>query len=110
MIPTRLLPLTVTWQQPAATTDEYGNTIVDFSDPTETAIRAWLQDSTTVEQRDGRDTVRTTRLLITNELGITAHDRVIVDGRIFEVDGEPSTVDTPAGPHHLEARLLTVEG
>lgn len=40
---------------------------------------------------------------------ITGRDLVTVDGRKFEVDGEPDVLRTPRGAHHIEAFLHSVE-
>lgn len=40
---------------------------------------------------------------------ITGRDLVVVDGRKFEVEGEPNVLRAPQGPHHVEAFLSSVE-
>lgn len=110
MIPARLLPLTVTWQQPTTTTDGYGNTVDDWTTPTSEDIAAYIEQRTTTENRDGRDVTVTRLLFITNELGVRATHRIIWDGRTYEIDGDCAVFHTPAGPHHSEATLLIVEG
>lgn len=110
MIPARLLPIAVTWVQPAATEDAYGNPMPDWGeDATRNDLQAWIEQQDTREVRDGRDQLVSTWLFITNELGVGGQDRIEWADRTFEVDGEPAVMHTPAGPHHLEARLLLVE-
>ena len=112
MIPDRLLPLTAALIRPALGSDRYGNTTVDYTGAaTRTPIRAWIEQTSASEPlADGRDPAMTGWLLITNHLDIAARDRIEHDGRVLEVDGLPAPVHTPAGVHHLEARLKSVEG
>ena len=112
MIPDRLLPLVVMLVRPATATDRYGNTTLDYGDAAaRTPIRAWTEQAGATEPlSDGRDPAVTAWLLITNHLGIAARDRIEHDGHLLEVDGVPASVYTPAGVHHLEARLKSVEG
>ena len=112
MIPERLLPLTVNLIRPAKNSDRYGNTTYDYTGAaTRTPIRAWIEQAGAREPlSDGRDPAVTGWLLITNHLGIAARDRIEHDGRVLEVDGMPAPVHTPAGVHHLEAHLTSVEG
>ena len=112
MIPERLLPLTVTVVRPALGQDRYGNTTPDYGPAAaRTPIRAWIQQAGATEPlADGRDPAVSSWLLITNHLDIAARDRIEHDGHLLEVDGLPAPVHTPAGVHHLEARLKSVEG
>lgn len=110
MLPPYVVPDEATWLEPATATDDYGNEVPDWDGATENTIRVWIEEASTTEQRDGRDTITSRWLLLTNELGITAHARIVHNDRTFEIDGEPSILRTPSGPHHLEATLLLVEG
>lgn len=111
MIPEGLLPLTVTWQQPGQGSDDYGDTIPDWAGPTETVLRAMVEQRTATEPPgDGRDATVTGLVMFTNELGVSADDRIVWDGTTYEVDGDPWVVQSPAGPHHIEAQLKLVEG
>ena len=40
---------------------------------------------------------------------ISGHAFVTVDDRRYSVDGEPAILQTPRGPHHIEARLLGID-
>lgn len=112
MIPARLLPLTVTKVRPAATTDRYGNTVYDYgAAATRTTIAAWIdQASASEETPDGRDAIAGGWKLITNDTDIDANDRIEWDSVVYELDGPSWPVHTPAGLHHIEARLRRVEG
>ena len=112
MIPDRLLPLVVTLVRPVSSSDRYGNTALDYGPAAaRTPIRAWLEQAGAREPlSDGRDPAVSGWLLITNHLDVAARDRIEHEGRVFEVDGVPAPVHTPAGVHHLEAHLTSVEG
>lgn len=112
MIPQHLLPLTVTWQQPGVDEDEYGNLLADWSDAarTDNDIAAYIEQRATTELVDGRDVTVTRLLFVTNELGVQATHRIVWEGTPYEVDGDAFVFQTPAGPHHLEASLLLVDG
>lgn len=108
MLPPYVVSDAATWTEPGTTTDEYGNTVPGWGAGTE--IRVWIEEAATGEQRDGRDTITSRWLMLTNELGITARARITYQDRTFEIDGAPSILQTTSGPHHLEATLLLVEG
>lgn len=48
-------------------------------------------------------------LFLPSTADITGRDLVTVEGRKFEVDGEPTVLRTPRGPHHIEAFLHSSE-
>jgi len=109
MIPDRLLPLEVVWQQPGTTTDEYNNQVLDWTSPTSNTIRAYIEQQSTNEIVDGRDLTSTRLLFVTNELGVESTHRIVWDGVVYAVDGDAFVYQTPNGPHHLEASLLLVD-
>lgn len=112
MIADHLLPLRVTWQQPGETIDEYNNIVADWSDAARTdhdELPCYIEQRSTTELVNGRDTTVTKLLFITNELGLTASDRIVWGDNIYEIDGDPAVYYTPAGAHHLEATLLIVD-
>jgi hypothetical protein len=112
MIPERLLPITVTKIRPAQTTDRYGNTVYDYvAAATRTPMKAWIDQSGASEDTpDGRDVIDGSWKLITNDTDVDAADRIEWAGAVYELDGPAWPVYTPAGLHHLEARLQRVEG
>ncbi|MFD9949688.1 hypothetical protein ACFWYW_55620 [Nonomuraea sp. NPDC059023] len=111
MIPDRLLPLLLTQVRPAQGTDRYGNPEYDYGAATRTAFKAWIdQSSASEETPDGRNEIVGAWKLITNRSGIDANDRIEWDGTVYELDGPPWPVHTPAGIHHYEAKLRRVEG
>jgi hypothetical protein len=112
VIPARLLPLTVTKVRPASTTDRYGNTVYDYgAAATRTSVAAWIdQASASEETPNGRDVMVGDWKLITNDTDVDAADRIEWDSVAYELDGPAWPVHTPAGLHHIEARLRRVEG
>lgn len=110
MIPARLLPETVTWLRPIVTADRYGNTAYDWSTPVASDLQARIDQTGAddVNSQTGTAAVGQWRLL-TNELGVDTRHRIVRDDVTFEIDGPPSIVFTPAGPHHLEAKLMAVQ-
>lgn len=112
MIPDRLLPLTVVKVRPAQTTDRYDDTVYDYgAAATRTAIKAWIdQASASEETPNGRDVITGGWKLITNHTGLDALDRIEWDAGVYELDGPAWPVHTPAGLHHMEAKLARVEG
>jgi len=110
MIPTRLLPIEVTWVRPGLTLDGYGNTVPDWDTVTSSALQVMIERRRTVEQRGNRDVTVTTLVMFTNELAVAATDRIIWGDDMYDVDGEPWVAWSPAGPDHAEVDLLRVVG
>lgn len=112
MIPDRLLPLPVTKVRPAQTTDRYDNTTYDYGGAaTRTAIKAWIDQAAASEETpNGRDQIVGGWLLITNHTDLDALDRIEWAANAYALDGPAWPVQTPAGLHHLEAKLRRVEG
>lgn len=108
---TDLLVRNVTILEATTSTDRYNNTILDWTSPTETPARAWVAQTSTVEDHEQRDAAITT-VTATFETctPITATSRVVLDGTTYEVDGEPLVAWTPRGAHHVEATLRAVVG
>lgn len=109
-IPEHLLPHAVTLTHPTTSTDAYNNTTLTYGGGG-ASITAWLQQNTRTEPRsDGRDPLEQTWLLMTNEEDVRGRDRVTFDGTVYEVEGPPEKVYSPAGLHHVEATLRLVTG
>jgi head-tail adaptor len=92
-------------------TDVYGDSQPDWTTPTTVTVKGWLAWSSSIEVLDGRDATSST-LTLTVPAGtpITARDRVSIDGRIYEINGEPMPAWTPRGEHHIEMFLTTAVG
>lgn len=104
MLPGRLLPHEVIWQQPTAIIDEYGDMVLNFLCPITTPIRAWMQQQGEKHNTDGVDSKAHLWIGWTNCLEIHFGDRLYWPRRnlTFQVDQEPHVVETPAGVHHAE--------
>lgn len=115
-LPDSALPHTVARVRPATTTDSYGNTVRSYGgSATRTNMAGWLQQDHRSEPRaEGRDANVQAWLLITNDSDILALDRIEWTGPngalVFDVDGQPEPVYTPAGYHHTETTLRVVTG
>lgn len=99
-----LLPQSVTLTLLTPGTDDaFGNPTQDELTVTEPGR---LEQIRTTEQVGGRDvTVTQTVLFLNPDSVITSTARVAVDGRSFEVDGQPNVVYGATSPHHIEAPL-----
>lgn len=116
------LPHTVTIRRPGVDVDRYSNTIPDWDDVTDVEdVPAWVQQrtttvevqqrTTTVEAGPGRAAVVSTWMVFLPAGTVIADgDQVIWDSRAFTVDGEPHHLHNPAGEHHLQVQLETVDG
>ena len=101
---------------PAATsTDELGNPVEDVALFAE-EYPVHLSTAGGQELTEGRETVvfDFDAVIGPNDAGelpaLDASDRVDVDGESYEVVGPPARLDSPRGPHHVEARLRKVTG
>jgi len=113
-----LMPHTVLWQTPTMTQDELGNDLPSWS--AGVSIPAWVQQFSTSEDGSGssgqvsgvgsNQMVSWVWLMIANQDGIGAGDRITWLSTVFEVDGLPAPVFTPAGFHHAEIKLKAVTG
>lgn len=90
------------------TTDAWGNTTVSAWTTVGT-YRGRLEHTTSQEIAYAGDTVVTDwQLFLEPSAPITARHRVQVDGRTFQVVGEPSPVRARGPVHHTKARLIAV--
>ncbi len=106
----------VTIQTPGSTsTDRYGNTTADWSNPTETVV-----DGVAVAPRHDRENPGDARsavivgyqLLMPATASVDAHSRVVVRGEVHEVDGMPGLWRHPMSGWEPGVEVLTrrVEG
>jgi head-tail adaptor len=107
VLPERLLPHSVTVQTAGTTTDRYGNTIQDWSDPDTRVIRGrfemLLSDAVKLrEETDGRDSALSVWRFYTNDI-VDMRERLVWDGKTFDIDGQVSPTYGLTGPHHYEA-------
>lgn len=106
----RLMDTPCTIVRAALVTDRYGATVPDWDDTTTADTICWVNDTSTNEAIDGRDTVTTRWLLyLPPNTDITSFDRVQIAGDTYFVDGNVSQASRPnKGVHHLECKLLLV--
>ena len=113
MIPDHMLPHTVQRIRPATSTNAYGDEELTYTVPPASSkdMRAWVQQERPQEIiEDGRHADVREWTLIVNDSDVMSKDRIVFGGLVFEVDGPPEDLYTPAGYHHTEAALKLVEG
>lgn len=115
-VPTYLLLHTVTLVKPAITVDAYNSPDYDYGPAaTRVSAMAWLQQEARSRVAvTGAKPLQERWTLITNAENVERRDRVEWTGPsgavIFELDGQPEPVYTPAGFHHTEVALVRVDG
>jgi len=66
------------------------------------------QSRTSDDETEGDRRATTLRLYLPPDVVLDGSDRVVKDGRTFEVEGSPYLARTPRGPHHWEVTLKEV--
>ena len=66
------------------------------------------QSSTSDDETEGDRRSTSLRLFLPADVELDGSDRVVKDGRTFEVEGSPYLARTPRGPHHWEVNLKEV--
>lgn len=92
---------------PATGIDDYGNVTFDWAHPTTSDELGLLEPGVSAEVTVGRDTVvADAKAFLAVDSAITALSRVVVDGRTYEVVGQPGVWNqgSPA-TWHTEAFL-----
>ena len=84
----------------------------DWVTATYTESKAWVSQKAATDDDVSRVLGQSSDWVIylPNETVITAGDRVIWAGSLFDVVGKPNPAWSPRGPHHQEADLRLVEG
>lgn len=97
---------------PGQAQDAYGNTVTDWSTATERAVAAYVRPAPASENIADRDAVTAVWQVHTNDLTITALDRVRFDGTVYDIDGRPLTweVDPEGETGHTKLLLRRVDG
>lgn len=111
-IPDRLLINTATWQEPGVQTDSRGDDLPDWDNlASERTIRGRLEQVPGgTEALDARDTVVSTLVFFTNELGVSPFARLIIGTLTYQVQGAPNVRGASAPGHHAEIPLRLMEG
>ena len=95
------------------TTDRYGNETIVFLPPVDVIGR--MEQLAMGSQRakeilDNRDTrITWFRLFLDPDVDISSLDRVVWEGRTFEVDANPVVWPGRHGPHHITAVLKEID-
>ncbi len=94
----------------------YGTTTNRYNDAERTllstaAAKAWITQQSSTDL-NGERTGTSSQWVAYLPAGTTldAGDQIEHDGDIFEVDGRPLRARTPRGEHHIEVRLIEVQG
>lgn len=90
---------TATIQRPTTTTDRYGNTVVDWSTPTETVVAGCAFAPRTTDEDRGnyrQGVIVGLTMYAPPGTNVTATDRIRrADGTVFEVEGQPGEWANP---------------
>jgi len=106
-----MLVHTVSIVTPTTTTDRYGSEVKVWAG-SGSSSPAWMRQRSTLETVEGRE-ARSSDWVAFLPAGtsVTAMDRIVWDGRTFEVAGDPLKAHGRTGEvHHIEAPLRIVEG
>jgi hypothetical protein len=90
-----------------------GNDVLTYPDPaTAPKVRGSKQPQSSSEDVSGKEQVITTyRVFLPGNVALKATDRLLADGLVLDVDGEPQRWPSPfGGIHHVEANTLIVTG
>jgi head-tail adaptor len=113
VIPSRLLPHSLTLIRPLTGTNPYGDPFADYGPgATRTTIYARLEQAPGREvSADGATTQIADWTLVTAHLDVTGRDRVEFNGDTFEVIGPAAlSYDSAGRPHHVTASMRVVNG
>lgn len=106
VLPSRMLPHSIDILSPAQATDAYGNTVEDWATPTIRAVRAYVRPAPASETIADRNAVTAVWQVHTNDLDVTALERVRFDGVVYAIDGQPLTWRTKPGGGRGHTKLL----
>lgn len=115
MIRPNLLTHEITIITPGRVDDGYGNEVLTY-EPAEGATtreaRAYVRPAPASEDVVDRNAVTAAWQVHTNDLAVTALDRVAFDGLPYDIDGQPNVWRTiPGGrPGHAKFLLRRVDG
>lgn len=110
-VPAEFYPHAISVLKPRRYKDRDGNWRTDWTQPTRTPARGWVQVSTVAEVRVEREALVSEYLLVCPaDTPIDGYSKVEWDGKRFDVIGPPDRTSTPHGWHHTEIRLRYVEG
>ena len=91
--------------------DDNGDRVADWTNPTSTAEKWWIEQVRTGETVGNRTAVESFWFgAAPADSTVTAASRVVFGGRNLEVDGDPAVKPTPRGDHHIEVDLVERRG
>lgn len=84
----------------------------DYAQGSTVNAKCWLHQLSASElQGPSREAQQSTHVATFPEgTSILSRDRIVIDGQAFDVDGPPSDVWTPSGPHHVKVNLIFADG
>lgn len=102
----------VTIVKPAYITDEFGDTIKDWTTATRINTKGWMSHGSTTEINGGQETSITVwRVYLKDNANVNRFDRIEYDGDTFEIQGKPIKAKRPGSTtHHIECTLNLIEG
>jgi head-tail adaptor len=106
-----LMTTTAVRQRATATTDAYGNAVLDWTSPAEVVYPCRVYRPSSSENLDRGDRVTVNlRAVLPASADVTTADRLAVDGTTYQIAGLVNRVHSFARIHHLEADLVTIAG
>lgn len=104
----------VTVTRPATTTDRYGDQVADWSSTTDTVVEECIvAPGPSGELADARAGVVTAiTVYMPAGIDVAAHDRLVVRGAIYDVEGTPAVWSSPftSWAPGVEVQARRVEG
>ncbi|MGW1059352.1 phage head completion protein [Micromonospora rubida] len=115
MIRATLLPHQIAIITPVRVDDGYGNEVLSYDTAegaTTREVRAYVRPAPASEDVVDRNAVTAAWQVHTNDLTVTALERVVYDGLTYDIDGQPNTWRViPGGrPGHSKFLLRRVDG
>lgn len=97
---------------PGTTVTRSNDVAFDWLTATTTASKAWVSQRSRTEDDGTRVLGQSSDWIcyLPTTTEITAGDRIVWEGSLFDVVGKPNPAWTPRGLHHYEADLRLVEG
>ena len=112
MILAELLSQEIVIRSAPLATDVYGNQVPDWASATSRTAAAYVRPAPASENVADRNAVEAQWQVHTNDLAVTALDRVDFDGETYEIDGQPLIwkVDPEGATGHAKFLLRRVAG
>lgn len=110
----QILNIPITIQRAGPGPDRYGNTNLDWTNPTSVTVNGWL-DTNQRKMREeiaNRDEIESDgNAFLPAGTDVLGTDRLIINGITYQIYGVPAPVYRPGwGLHHVECRIKRSEG